>query len=248
MLTTRQLFTALLISLVATGLTAQQTDQGYTEERQRMVQTIQREVRQTIDHLEKKQLDERVIEALKTVPRHLFVPESQRHSAYQNRPLPIGYGQTISQPYIVAIMTDLIAPQAQHKALEIGTGSGYQAAVMSPLVKQVFSMEIVEPLGQLAKARLQKLGYRNVEVAIEDGYHGWASEAPFDIIIVTAAASHIPPPLIEQLKPGGKMIIPVGSRFMTQQLLLVNKDQQNEVTVRQVLPVRFVPLINKSEL
>ncbi|MEW8383613.1 MAG: protein-L-isoaspartate O-methyltransferase, partial [Candidatus Thiodiazotropha taylori] len=165
MLTTRQLFTALLLSLIATSLTAQQTDQGYTKERQRMVQTIQREVRQTSDYLEKKQLDERVIEALKTVPRHLFVPEAQRQSAYQNRPLPIGYGQTISQPYIVAIMTDLIAPQAQHKALEIGTGSGYQAAVMSRLVKQVFSMEIVEPLGQLATERLQALGYRNIEVA-----------------------------------------------------------------------------------
>lgn len=248
MLMTRQLFTALLLSLMATSLTAQQTDEGFTQARERMVQTILREVRHTSDYLEKKRLDERVITALETVPRHLFVPDAQRDSAYENRPLPIGYGQTISQPYIVAIMTDLIAPEAHHKALEIGTGSGYQAAVMSRLVKQVFSMEIVEPLGRLANERLQKLGYRNIEVAIEDGYHGWASEAPFDIIIVTAAASHIPPPLIEQLKPGGKMIIPVGSRFMTQQLLLVNKEEQNEVTVRQVLPVRFVPLISKSEL
>jgi protein-L-isoaspartate(D-aspartate) O-methyltransferase len=213
-----------------------------------MVQTIQQEVRQTSDYLEKKQLDKRVIHALESVPRHLFVPETQRPSAYENRPLPIGYGQTISQPYIVAIMTDLISPKAHHKALEIGTGSGYQAAVMSRLVKQVFSMEIVEPLGQVARQRLEELGYRNIEVAIEDGYHGWASEAPFDIIIVTAAASHIPPPLIEQLKPGGKMIIPVGSRFMTQQLLLVNKDHQGEVVVRQILPVRFVPLISKSEM
>jgi protein-L-isoaspartate(D-aspartate) O-methyltransferase len=248
MLMIRHLFSALLAGLTTTDLAAQQTEQEFTEARQRMVQTIQREVRHTSDYLEKKQLDKRVIHALESVPRHLLVPEAQRQSAYENRPLPIGYGQTISQPYIVAIMTDLIAPKAHHKALEIGTGSGYQAAVMSRLVKKVFSMEIIEPLGQLAKQRLDKLDYRNIEVAIEDGYHGWAAEAPFDIIIVTAAASHIPPPLIEQLKPGGKMIIPVGSRFMTQQLLLVTKDQQNEVTVRQVLPVRFVPLVSKSEI
>ncbi|MES9830614.1 MAG: protein-L-isoaspartate(D-aspartate) O-methyltransferase [Candidatus Thiodiazotropha sp. LLP2] len=213
-----------------------------------MVSAIEQDVRLTSDHLKKKQLDQRVLQALEIVPRHLFVPESQRHSAYENRPLPIGYGQTISQPYIVAIMTDLIAPKPQHKALEIGTGSGYQAAVLSRLVNRVLSMEIVEPLGNLARERLQQLGYHNIEIAIEDGYHGWESEAPFDIIIVTAAASHIPPPLLKQLKPGGRMIIPVGSRFMTQQLLLVTKDQKEEVTVRQVLPVRFVPLIDKSEL
>ncbi|MES9839808.1 MAG: protein-L-isoaspartate(D-aspartate) O-methyltransferase [Candidatus Thiodiazotropha endolucinida] len=156
--------------------------------------------------------------------------------------VPIGYGQTISQPYIVAIMTDLIAPRTEHKALEIGTGSGYQAAVLSRLVKKVYTMEIVEPLGKQATERLKRLGFDNIEVSIADGYYGWKEHAPFDIIIVTAAASHIPPPLIEQLKPGGKMIIPVGSRFMTQQLLLVDKGADKEVTVRQILPVRFVPL------
>jgi protein-L-isoaspartate(D-aspartate) O-methyltransferase len=244
----RLLSGVLLTILCVTVTPAEQLDDRLTHARINMVKTIEREVHQTRDYLEKQKLDKRVIKTLETVPRHLFVPEDQRHAAYENRPLPIGYGQTISQPYIVAIMTDLIVPKPRHKALEIGTGSGYQAAVLSHLVDKVYTMEIVEPLGKLAQERLQRLDYHNIEVAIDDGYHGWKSEAPFDIIIVTAAASHIPPPLIKQLKPGGKMIIPVGSRFMTQQLLLVDKDQQEEVTVRQVLPVRFVPLIDKSEL
>jgi protein-L-isoaspartate(D-aspartate) O-methyltransferase len=139
-------------------------------------------------------------------------------------------------------MTDLIDPQPQDRALEIGTGSGYQAAVLSRLVSKVYTMEIIEPLGEQATARLQRLDYDNIEVMIADGYFGWQSEAPFELIIVTAAASHIPPPLVKQLKPGGRMIIPVGSRFMTQQLLLVRKDEQEELSVRQILPVRFVPL------
>ncbi|MCU7892388.1 MAG: protein-L-isoaspartate(D-aspartate) O-methyltransferase [Candidatus Thiodiazotropha sp. (ex Ustalcina ferruginea)] len=207
-----------------------------------MVKLIEQDVRETSDYLEKPLLDTRIMKVLSEVPRHEFVPIEIRNQAYQNRPLPIGYGQTISQPYIVAIMTDLIGPKAEHKALEIGTGSGYQAAVLSLLVDKVFSMEIVEPLGKQAQKRLIRLGYQNIETTIADGYHGWESNAPFDIIIVTAAASHIPPPLITQLKPGGKMIIPVGSRFMTQQLLLVEKNPEEKVTVRQILPVRFVPL------
>jgi protein-L-isoaspartate(D-aspartate) O-methyltransferase len=139
-------------------------------------------------------------------------------------------------------MTDLISPEPKAKALEVGTGSGYQAAVLSRLVDRVYTMEIVEPLGRQAIDRLERLGYDNIEVSIADGYYGWEAHAPFDIIIVTAAASHIPPPLIKQLKPGGKMIIPVGSRFMTQQLLLIEKGAEKETTVRQILPVRFVPL------
>jgi protein-L-isoaspartate(D-aspartate) O-methyltransferase len=214
----------------------------YSAARQQMIRLIEQDVRETRLYLEKSQLDDRVLKSLGRVPRHLFVPADSRSRAYENRPLPIGHGQTISQPYIVAIMTDLLTPKPDHVALEIGTGSGYQAAVLSPLVKQVYTMEIVEPLGKQAKERLQRLGYDNIQVSISDGYYGWQAHAPFDIIIVTAAASHIPPPLIEQLKPGGKMIIPVGSRFMTQQLLLVNKDAEKEVTVRQILPVRFVPL------
>ncbi|MES9947015.1 MAG: protein-L-isoaspartate O-methyltransferase [gamma proteobacterium symbiont of Ctena orbiculata] len=207
-----------------------------------MVRLIEQDVRETSSYLDKRQLDSRVMKALAEVPRHQFVPLDIRDRAYENRPQPIGFGQTISQPYIVAIMTDLMNPKTDDIALEIGTGSGYQAAVLSRLVEKVYTMEIVEPLGKQATERLKRLGYDNIEVSIGDGYYGWKEHAPFDIIIVTAAASHIPPPLIEQLKPGGKMIIPVGSRFMTQQLLLVDKGDDKEVRVRQILPVRFVPL------
>ncbi len=210
--------------------------------RQGMIDEIEADVRRTSEYLQRPALNPGVLRVMSDTPRHLFVPEELQDRAYENRPLPIGYGQTISQPYIVAIMTDLIDPQPGDRALEIGTGSGYQAAVLSRLVSQVYSMEIVEPLGEEATARLRKLGYDNVEVKIDDGYFGWEEHAPFDIIIVTAAASHIPPPLVKQLKPGGRMIIPVGSRFMTQQLLLVDKDEEEELSVRQILPVRFVPL------
>ena len=210
--------------------------------RRQMVRLIERHVRETREHLDKSALDPRVLQALESVPRHAFVPEHQRDHAYENRPLPIGYGQTISQPYIVAIMTDLSAPQPRQKALEVGTGSGYQAAILSRLVERVYTMEIVEPLGQQARERLRRLGYDNVEVKIADGYYGWPEQAPFDIILVTAAASHIPPPLVKQLKPGGRMLIPLGSRFMTQQLLLVTKEQEDQIAIRQILPVVFVPL------
>ncbi len=210
--------------------------------RQGMIDEIEADVRRTSEYLQRPALNPGVLRVMSDTPRHLFVPEELQDRAYENRPLPIGYGQTISQPYIVAIMTDLIDPQPGDRALEIGTGSGYQAAVLSRLVSQVYSMEIVEPLGEEATARLRKLGYDNVEVKIGDGYFGWEAHAPYDIIIVTAAASHIPPPLVKQLKPGGRMIIPVGSRFMTQQLLLVDKDEEEELSVRQILPVRFVPL------
>jgi protein-L-isoaspartate(D-aspartate) O-methyltransferase len=176
------------------------------------------------------------------VPRHELVPRDQRDFAYENRPLPIGHGQTISQPYIVAVMTDLLKPASTDRVLEIGTGSGYQAAILAELVDRVFTIEIIEPLGKLAGRNLEKLGYRNIEVRIGDGYYGWKEQAPFDAIVVTAAASHVPPPLIEQLKPGGRMVIPVGTRFMVQQLVLVEKDAGGEVTTRQILPVRFVPL------
>lgn len=214
----------------------------YVAARQAMIGEIETDVRHTSEYLQRPHLNPGVLRVMGETPRHLFVPIDRRDQAYENRPLPIGHGQTISQPYIVAIMTDLIDPQSKDRALEIGTGSGYQAAVLSQLVSQVYSMEIVEPLGEQAKTRLQRLGYDNVQVKIADGYFGWESAAPFDIIIVTAAASHIPPPLVKQLKPGGRMIIPVGSRFMTQQLLLITKDEQEQLNVRQILPVRFVPL------
>jgi protein-L-isoaspartate(D-aspartate) O-methyltransferase len=228
--------------LICIWISSSSAADDYNAARGSMIALIEQDVRETSSYLEKSALDERILKSLKAVPRHRFVPANLRGRAYENRPLPIGYGQTISQPYIVAIMTDLIAPKAGHKALEIGTGSGYQAAVLSRLVDRVYTMEIVEPLGKQATERLKQLGYDNIEVSIADGYYGWKAHAPFDIIIVTAAASHIPPPLIEQLKPGGKMIIPVGSRFMTQQLLLVDKNVEKEITVRQILPVRFVPL------
>jgi protein-L-isoaspartate(D-aspartate) O-methyltransferase len=214
----------------------------YDKARREMVQFIEQDVRETRTYLEKDHLDLKVMRILAQVPRHRFVPTRLQDQAYDNRPLPIGHGQTISQPYIVAIMTDLLEPRPDQQALEIGTGSGYQAAVLSRLVSRVYSMEIVEPLGEQARDRLRELGYDNVEVKIADGYFGWEAQAPFDIIIVTAAASHVPPPLVKQLKPGGRMIIPVGSRFMTQQLLLITKDMEGSLQIRQILPVRFVPL------
>jgi len=183
-----------------------------------------------------------VLQSLNTVERHRFVPSGEIRHAYENRPLPIGYGQTISQPYIVALMTDLLDPKPDDVVLEVGTGSGYQAAVLSGLVARVYSIEIVEALADEVGERLQALGYENVVTKLGDGYFGWEEHAPFDSIIVTAAATHVPPPLIEQLKPGGRMVIPVGGRFATQWLLFIRKDDDGSVVTRQVAPVRFVPL------
>ena len=186
--------------------------------------------------------DDAVVRSLRKVERHKFVPAGERAYAYDNRPLPIGHGQTISQPYVVALMTDLIAPQANDVVLEIGTGSGYQAAILAEIVKHVYSIEIIEPLSLRATERLERLGYRNVTTRLGDGYYGWEAHAPFDAIVVTAAASHVPPPLIEQLEPGGLMVIPVGGRFMTQQLLLIEKTERDEIVTKQIGAVRFVPL------
>ena len=183
-----------------------------------------------------------VLEVMGRIPRHLFVPEDKQPSAYEDRPLPIGYGQTISQPYIVALMTDLLAIDATDVVLEIGTGSGYQAAVLGPLAKHVFTIEIVPALAVAAEERLKRLGFDNVTLRQGDGYYGWLEHAPFDGIIVTAAASHIPPPLIRQLAPGGRMIIPVGGPFFVQQLMMIEKHSDGTVTSRHLLPVRFVPL------
>ena len=179
------------------------------------------------------------LHAMRTVPRHLYIPMAQRRFAYHDRPLPIGYGQTISQPYIVAYMTQIIRPDAGQKVLEIGTGSGYQAAVLAEIVDEVYTIEIVGELGRTAKSVLDEQ-YDNVHVKIADGYYGWEEHAPFDAIVVTAAAEYIPPPLIEQLKDGGRMIIPVGSQFQVQQLMLVQK-RGERVTTRSLMPVRFVP-------
>lgn len=183
-----------------------------------------------------------VLRALGDVPRHEFVPPEQRKHAYANRPLPIGYGQTISQPYIVALMTDLVEPEPDDVVLEVGTGSGYQAAILAGLVDRVYTIEIVPELAREVEDRLERLGYDNVETRLGDGYYGWEEHAPFDAIVVTAAPSHVPPPLIEQLARGGRMVIPVGGRFTTQQLLLIEKTADDEVITRQVASVRFVPL------
>jgi len=189
--------------------------------------------------------NERVLEVMRQVPRHRFVPKSLESYAYRDSPLPIGEDQTISQPYMVALMTQLVDPQSGHKALDIGTGSGYQAAVLAELVDHVYSIEIVESLATDARERLTKLGYENVTVRHGDGYAGWESEAPFDVIIVAAAPDHIPAPLIEQLAPGGKLVIPVGDE--DQSLMLVEKDTEGVVTRREIAPVLFVPMTGQAE-
>ena len=181
--------------------------------------------------------------ALAKVERHRFVPASQVAAAYRNHPLPIGSGQTISQPYIVALSTDLIAPQRGQRVLEIGTGSGYQAAILAEIVAQVYSIELVPSLGKEAAERLKALGYANVEVRIGDGYAGWPEQAPFDSIVVTAAAPRVPQALLDQLKPGGRMVIPLGASQEVQELLLLVKRADGSVEKRSVLPVRFVPLV-----
>ena len=185
--------------------------------------------------------DPRVKDAIARVPRHLFVPPAQRPYAYENRPLPIGHEQTISQPYIVALMTDLLKPRKEDRVLEIGTGSGYQAAVLAELVRSVYTIEIVEPLAVEARQRLERLGYRNVEVRTGDGYKGWEERAPFDAIMVTAGADEVPPPLLRQLKPGGRMVIPVGPAHSLQYLTLIEKQADGTIRSRRIVPVRFVP-------
>ncbi len=233
----------LSLYLFAIGMTMNVcADERFASQRQQMVREIRQSVEDTTRYIGRSALNERVMSAMGTVPRHEFVPPSKQSSAYQNRPLPIGHGQTISQPYIVALMTDLVNLDEQDTVLEIGTGSGYQAAILSEVVNKVYTIEIVEALGLSAAKRLRKLGYNNIETRIGDGYYGWPEQGPFDAIVVTAASSHIPPPLVQQIKPGGIMLIPVGSQFQVQQLTLVRKDEKGGVITRQVLPVRFVPL------
>jgi len=190
-------------------------------------------------------LDPRVLEAMAAVPREEFVSADEIPYAYANIPLPIGYGQTISQPFIVALMTNLLRPQPSHVILEVGTGCGYQAAVLSKLVRQVYSIEVVEPLAETARARLLRLGFTNVAVRCGDGYDGWSDHAPFDGVIVTAAAPFIPEALVEQLANGGRMVMPVDRGSEGQMLLLLEKNSSGEVQSHDVLPVAFVPLVRK---
>lgn len=191
--------------------------------------------------------DQRVLAAMRKVPRHEFVPESEKRTAYHDTPLPIGESQTISQPYIVALMTELARPGENHRVLEIGTGSGYQAAVLAEIVDHVYSIEIEPTLARRAGEVLQKLGYDNVTLRTGDGYVGWPEHAPFDIILITAAPDHVPEPLLEQLKPGGRMVVPVGPMAATQQLRVLEKDAAGKVTSKVVAPVRFVPLRRRDD-
>lgn len=185
------------------------------------------------------------LKAMQTVDRHRFVPAGQQMRAYDDGPIPIGYGQTISQPYIVAYMTQLSDPEPGDKVLEVGAGSGYQAAILGEIVEQVYTIEIIPELGERARKLLKELGYDNIEVITGDGYFGHEQHAPYDAIVVTAAAEYIPPPLIAQLKDGGKMIIPVGSPFMVQNLMLVEKKGE-QITTTSLMPVRFVPFTRKN--
>lgn len=232
---------SLFLLLVCIYLNQPAIADEYVQQRQEMIEEIQDDVFSTIKYIKKLSFNKDVMKAMESVHRHKFVPEHLVSMAYLNRPLPIGYGQTISQPYVVALMTDLLQPQSGHSVLEIGTGSGYQAAVLSRLVKEVYSIEIIDELSKVTTRRLSKLGYENIHTQIADGYNGWPELAPFDSIIVTAAISHVPPPLIKQLKNGGRMVIPVGTRFQTQYLTLVEKDKSGNVSSRQILPVTFVP-------
>lgn len=209
---------------------------------EQMMRDIESEVAVTRHLIGKNHLDPRVLEAMRQVPRHEFVPADERSVAYLNGPLPIGCGQTISQPYIVALMTDLLAPTAGNVILEVGAGSGYQTAVLARLVQQVYSIERIPELADGARERLQRLGYRNAEVRCGDGYRGWPERAPFDGIIVTAAAPHIPRPLVDQLKPGARLVLPVGGRFYGQTLVLVERGGDGALHSRAVLDVAFVPL------
>jgi protein-L-isoaspartate(D-aspartate) O-methyltransferase len=234
--------TAAVVQLLGAAIAGAADDDSYGAQRRSLMREIAQDVRDTAEFINRRELDERVMRAMSEVPRHEFVRPEDRDSAYDNRPLPIGFGQTISQPYIVAIMTDLAEPAVGCRALEVGTGSGYQAAVLSRLCEKVYTIEIVRELGVQARARLARLGYGNVEVRIGDGYYGWPEAAPFDVILVTAVAGHVPPPLLAQLKPGGRMVLPVGSRFTTQELVLVSRNADGRVHTKQLLPVAFVPL------
>lgn len=223
----------LALLLIPCGRVAAQERDAYERQREEMVRLIEAYgVR-----------DSATRAAMRVVPRHEFVPRESARRAYGDYPLPIGYGQTISQPYIVAFMTEILGAVQGMKVLEVGTGSGYQAAVLGEIGCEVYTVEIFEALATSARRRLGRLGYGNVTVRHADGHYGWAEEAPFDAVIVTAAAGHIPPALVEQLRPGGRMVIPVGSVYGVQNLILVEKHSEDDVRTRNLLPVRFVPML-----
>jgi len=233
----------LVIGCLAMSSACGQT--SYDAQRQALVEELRDDSR-LVEKYGAPPLSERTLAALEQVPRHEFVPDSQKRYAYQNRPLSIGAGQTISQPYIVALMTDLAEVTKDDVVLEIGTGSGYQAAVLSELAGRVYTIEIVEELGRRAASTLERLGYDNVTARVGDGYAGWPDHAPFDAILVTAAPEKVPQPLIEQLAVGGRMIIPVGAENETQTLQVLTKEDNGQVSTSNVIAVRFVPLTRGS--
>jgi protein-L-isoaspartate(D-aspartate) O-methyltransferase len=216
---------------------------AFNEDLAALLDEIRSDVEETAYLTHRRKLDARVMNALRKVPRHIFVTDAFSNVAYANQPLPIGYGQTISQPYIVALMTDLLSLKESDVVLEVGTGSGYQAAILAQLVKQVYSIELVDELADSAREHLRLIACDNVEVRTGNGYFGWPEHAPYDAIIVTAAGSHIPPALLAQLEPGGRLVIPVFGPSYPQQLLMVKKHEDGSLEKRNVLPVRFVPLI-----
>jgi protein-L-isoaspartate(D-aspartate) O-methyltransferase len=243
LVTLRRLSVAAGATLLLLGGTAEAAAQDpYATARAQMVRTIEAIAAAAGGGATPKILDAGVLDVLRRVPRHEFVPEELRDRAYADEPLPIGYGQTISEPYIVALMTDLLQLAPGGRALEVGTGSGYQAAVLAALGAQVQTIEIVPALAKEAAARLTALGYGAVQTRQADGYYGWPEAAPFDAIVVTAAVPQVPPPLIEQLKPGGRMVLPVGAAFLVQELLLIEKLADRTVRTTALLPVVFVPL------
>jgi protein-L-isoaspartate(D-aspartate) O-methyltransferase len=228
--------------LAASCIAANSGAQDFDAARAALVAEIERDIAATRPAA-KAELEPRVIQALQRVPRHRFVPESLQDLAYQDTPLPIGNDQTISQPYIVALMTELAEIGPGDVVLEIGTGSGYQAAVLAEIAREVYTIEIIEPLGRSAMRVLDELGYDNVTVRIGDGYAGWPDKAPFDAIVVTAAPEIVPPALLEQLKPGGRLVIPVGAEYATQILRVLEKSSTGQLTTTDVAPVRFVPFL-----
>ncbi len=235
----------LAVACGATAISPALGDDEFAAERNALMGEIAALARSTASDTGRGTFDPRVMSVLATVPRHRFVPPSEIRAAYRNRPLPIGHGQTISQPYIVALMTDLMRLRPGDVVLEIGTGSGYQAAILAELAATVCTVEIIEPLAREAADRLRTLGYSRVRTRIGDGYYGWEDCGPFDSIIVTAAANHVPPALVRQLKPGGRIVIPVGPPFLAQYLMLVEKLPDGTIQTRQILPVAFVPLTGK---
>ena len=229
---------------LAAGCSGSAETASWSEEDAQVART--RMVRQQLKAPGRDIRDQRVLEAMRTVPRHEFVPGNVRAQAYQDTPLPIGHGQTISQPFIVAYMTELLDPDPGERVLEVGTGSGYQAAILSRLVGEVYTIEIVEPLGERAREALAAAGCANVHVRLGDGYRGWPEAAPFDSIIVTCAPDHVPQPLVDQLKEGGRLVIPVGDDRDVQKLVVLRKTG-GKVQRESVLPVRFVPMTGEAE-